>query len=117
MPMFLASKPNGPLIQYKHYRIDVSQVGKGWRASIYASNATHPLADSPVSLEIKSGIGAAFCSCGQRVINVGWVKNRWLADSVPLMNLGPGSDRVAAIAWLQTSENSLLPKVNEQYGP
>ena len=51
MPVYLASKPNEPPIQYGHYRIDVSRVGKGWRASIYAPNATHPLADSPSNLE------------------------------------------------------------------
>ena len=51
MPMYLASKPNEPSIQYRYYRIDVSPVGKGWRASIYAPNATHPLADSPSNLE------------------------------------------------------------------
>ena len=51
MPMYLAFKPNEPPIQYRHYRIDVSRVGKGWRASIYAPNATHPLADSPSNLE------------------------------------------------------------------
>ena len=51
MPMYLASKPNQPSIQYRHYRIDVSQVGKGWRASIYAPNATRPLGDSPSNLE------------------------------------------------------------------
>jgi hypothetical protein len=51
MPMYLASKPNEPPIQYRHYRIDVSRVGRGWRASIYAPNATHPLADSPSNLE------------------------------------------------------------------
>ena len=51
MPVYLASKPNEPPIQYGHYRIDVSRVGMGWRASIYAPNATHPLADSPSNLE------------------------------------------------------------------
>jgi hypothetical protein len=51
MPMYLASKPNEPSIRYGHYRIAVSRVGKGWRASIYAPNATHPLADSPSNLE------------------------------------------------------------------
>jgi len=51
MPMYLASKPNEPSIQYRQYRINVSRVGKGWRASIYAPNETHPLADSPSNLE------------------------------------------------------------------
>jgi hypothetical protein len=51
MPMYLASKPNEPSIQYRHYRIDVSRVGKGWRASIFAPNAMRPLADSPSNLE------------------------------------------------------------------
>ena len=51
MPMHLAFEPNETPIQYRHYRIDVSRVGKGWRASIYAPNATHPLADSPSNLE------------------------------------------------------------------
>ena len=51
MPMYLASKPNEPPIQYRHYRISISRVGKGWRASIYAPNATQPLANSPSNLE------------------------------------------------------------------
>ena len=28
MPMYLASKPNEPPIQYRHYRISISRVGK-----------------------------------------------------------------------------------------
>jgi hypothetical protein len=51
MPMCLTSEPNEPPIQYRHYRIEVSRVGKGWRASIFAPNATRPLADSPSNLE------------------------------------------------------------------
>ena len=79
MPMFLASKPNEPLIQYKHYRIDVSRVGKGWRASIYASNATHPLADSPVSLE----------KVKKQNLNRGKAYHRWPSRAVKW--LGPFS--------------------------
>ena len=52
MPMHLTSKSNDePSVQYRRYRIEVSRVGKGWRASIFAPNARHPLADSPFNLE------------------------------------------------------------------
>ena len=39
------------VIEYKGYRIKVSSVGKGWRASIFAPGSTRPLADSPSNLE------------------------------------------------------------------
>jgi hypothetical protein len=39
------------VIEYKGYRIEVSSVGKGWRASIFAPGSTRPLADSPSNLE------------------------------------------------------------------
>ena len=39
------------LIEYKGYRIEVSPVGKGWRASIYSPGSTSPLPDSPTNLE------------------------------------------------------------------
>ena len=43
-----------PTVWYKGYRIEVGQVGKGWRASIFSPGATRPLANSPTNLE-KSG--------------------------------------------------------------
>jgi hypothetical protein len=50
--MCLTPETNEPPIQYRHHRIEVSRVGKGWRASIFASpNAMRPLADSPSNLE------------------------------------------------------------------
>jgi hypothetical protein len=61
MPMCLTSETNEPPIQYRHHRIEVSRVGKGWievsrvgkgwRASIFAPNAMRSLADSPSNLE------------------------------------------------------------------
>jgi hypothetical protein len=39
------------VIEYKSYRIEVSAVGKGWRASIYSPDSTSPLPDSPTNLE------------------------------------------------------------------
>ena len=39
------------VIEYKGYRIEVSPVGKGWRALIFASGSTRALADSPSNLE------------------------------------------------------------------
>ena len=51
MPMCLTSEANEPPIHYRHHRIEVSRVGKGWRASIFAPNAMRPLADSPSNLE------------------------------------------------------------------
>ena len=38
-------------IEYKGYRIEVSSVGKGWRAAIFAPGSTRALADSPSNLE------------------------------------------------------------------
>ena len=38
-------------IEYKGYRIEVSRVGKGWRAAIFAPGLTRALADSPSNLE------------------------------------------------------------------
>ena len=38
-------------IDYKGYRIEVSPVGKGWRASIFSPNSTSPWPNSPVDLE------------------------------------------------------------------
>jgi hypothetical protein len=50
--MHLTSKTNDePAVQYRRYGIEVSRVGKGWRASIFAPNAKRPLADSPFNLE------------------------------------------------------------------
>ena len=38
-------------IDYKGYRIEVTPIGKGWRASIYSRGSTRALADSPSNLE------------------------------------------------------------------
>jgi hypothetical protein len=38
-------------IEYKGHRIEVSRVGKGWRAAIFASDSTRAIADSPSNLE------------------------------------------------------------------
>ena len=51
MPTCLAFETKEPPIQYRHYRNQVSRVGKGWRAYIFAPNATRPLANSPSNLE------------------------------------------------------------------
>jgi hypothetical protein len=40
-----------PLPLIKGYRIEVSPIGKGWRASIYSRGSTRALADSPSNLE------------------------------------------------------------------
>ena len=54
------AKPIGPVwwvaqamtvVEYKGYRVEVSSVGKGWRASIFAPGSTRALADSPSNLE------------------------------------------------------------------
>jgi hypothetical protein len=45
---------NMTTIQYKGYRIEVTPVGKGWRASIYAPSSNAPWPSSPTNLE-KSG--------------------------------------------------------------
>jgi len=39
------------VVEYEGYRIEVSSVGKGWRASIFAPGTTRALADSPANLE------------------------------------------------------------------
>ena len=39
------------VIEYKGHRIEVSPVGKGWRAVIFAPGSTRALADSPSNLE------------------------------------------------------------------
>jgi hypothetical protein len=38
-------------IEYKGHRIEVSRVGKGWRAATFASDSTRAIADSPSNLE------------------------------------------------------------------
>jgi hypothetical protein len=38
-------------IEYRGYRIQVSHVGKGWRASIFSPGSIRALADSPSNLE------------------------------------------------------------------
>ena len=42
---------NMTAIEYRGYRIQVSHVGKGWRASIFSPGSTRALADSPSNLE------------------------------------------------------------------
>jgi len=42
------------VIEYKGYRIEVSPVGRGWRAAIFAPGSTRALADSPSNLEKSS---------------------------------------------------------------
>jgi hypothetical protein len=42
------------VIDYKGYRIEVSAVGKGWRASIFSPDSTAPWPNSPVNLEKSS---------------------------------------------------------------
>ena len=42
------------IIDYKGYRIEVSPVGKGWRASIFSPGSSVPWPDSPVNLEKSS---------------------------------------------------------------
>jgi hypothetical protein len=41
-------------IDYKGYRIEVSPVGKGWRASIFSPGSTSPWLNSPANLEKSS---------------------------------------------------------------
>ena len=38
-------------MEYKGYQIEVSRVGKGWRASIFSPDSKRPLPDSPSNLE------------------------------------------------------------------
>jgi hypothetical protein len=40
-----------PDLVYKDYRIVVSSVGRGWRATIYAPGSNTALRESPASLE------------------------------------------------------------------
>jgi hypothetical protein len=42
------------VIDYKGYRIEVSPVGKGWRASIFSPGSNSPWPNSPVNLEKSS---------------------------------------------------------------
>jgi hypothetical protein len=42
------------VVEYKGYRVDVSRVGKGWRASIYPPGSITPLPNSPTNLEKSS---------------------------------------------------------------
>ncbi len=51
MLMSLTSKTAETSIEYRYYRIEVSRVGRGWRASIFAPNARRPLPDSPFNLD------------------------------------------------------------------
>ena len=38
-------------LEYKGFRIEVTSVGKGWRASIFEPGSNRALADSPFNLE------------------------------------------------------------------
>jgi hypothetical protein len=38
-------------LEYKGFRIEVTSVGKGWRASIFEPGSNRALADSPLNLE------------------------------------------------------------------
>ena len=42
------------VIEYEGYRIEVSPVGRGWRAAIFAPGSTRALAGSPSNLEKSS---------------------------------------------------------------
>ena len=42
------------VIYYKGYRIEISSVGKGWRASIFSPGLTTPWRNSPANLEKSS---------------------------------------------------------------
>jgi hypothetical protein len=39
------------VVEYKGFRIEVSPVGKGWRAVIFAPGSSRALTDSPSNLE------------------------------------------------------------------
>src|SRR5262245_1518457 len=39
------------IVEYKGFRIEVSPVGRGWRAAIFAPGSTRAMADSPSNLE------------------------------------------------------------------
>ena len=49
-----ASMSKMTAIDHKGYRIEVSPVGRGWRASIFSPDSTSPWPDSPVNLEKSS---------------------------------------------------------------
>jgi hypothetical protein len=42
------------MVEYKGYRIEISRLGRGWRASIYSPGSTSPWRDSPANLEKSS---------------------------------------------------------------
>jgi len=42
------------VIDYKGFRIEVTPVGKGWRASIFSPGSISPWPNSPVNLEKSS---------------------------------------------------------------
>jgi len=41
-------------LEYKGFRIEVTSVGKGWRASIFQPGGNRALADSPSNMEKSS---------------------------------------------------------------
>jgi hypothetical protein len=46
--------PTMTVVDYKGYKIEVTPVGKGWRASIFSPGSTAPWPNSPVNLEKSS---------------------------------------------------------------
>jgi hypothetical protein len=45
------TKPTMTTLEYKGFRIEVTSVGKGWRASIFEPGSNRALTDSPSNLE------------------------------------------------------------------
>jgi hypothetical protein len=56
------------VVDYKGCKIEVSPVGRGWRASIFSSGSTSPWPNSPVNLE-KSGMEEIVAEA-KRIIDV-----------------------------------------------
>jgi len=54
MKLTSGGHPITPDLTYRDYRFVVSQVGKGWRAMIYAPGSLSPLHESPTNLEQSS---------------------------------------------------------------
>jgi hypothetical protein len=56
-PVANKQTPTMTVIDYKGYKIEVTPVGKGWRASIFSPGSTAPWPNSPVNLEKSSTDG------------------------------------------------------------
>jgi len=56
------------VIDYKGFRIEVSRVGKGWRASIFSPGSISPWPNSPANLEKSSS--EAIVAEAKRIIDV-----------------------------------------------